>query len=145
VRSPPTFPVPDLTPAPTQSKLPPVPPTDPIDEADEESFPASDPPASTGTHAGPPPPPPPLRILVDIPPGSPDEAYFRTALARFDGRVAITYATGAAFTRALPEANVIVTGDLTNAALSQAPHLRWLSSVAAGLDDIATRPSSPAT
>jgi phosphoglycerate dehydrogenase-like enzyme len=115
-----------------------VPPKDPIDEADEETFPASDPPTFSGAHAGPPASPPPLRILVDVPPGSPDEAYFRTALARFDGRIAVTYATGDAFVRALPEADVIVAGDLTDDHLARAPHLRWLSSVAAGLDEIAT-------
>ena len=115
-----------------------MPPKDPIDDADEESFPASDAPTFTTTHAGPPASPPPLRILVDVKPNSPDEAYFRTALARFDGRIAVTYATGDAFVRALPDADVIIAGDLTDDHLARAPRLRWLSSVAAGLDEIAT-------
>jgi phosphoglycerate dehydrogenase-like enzyme len=115
-----------------------VPPKDPIDEADEESFPASDAPAFTGAHAGPPLDHVPLRVLVDVPPGSTDEGYFRTALARFDGRIAVTYADGDAFVRALPEAEVVVAGDLTDDHLARAHQLRWLSSVAAGLDEIAT-------
>jgi D-2-hydroxyacid dehydrogenase (NADP+) len=115
-----------------------VPPKDPIDEADEESFPASDAPAFTGAHAGPPLDHAPLRVLVDVPPGSTDEGYFRTALARFDGRIAVTYADGDAFVRALPEAEVVVAGDLTDDHLARAHQLRWLSSVAAGLDEIAT-------
>jgi D-2-hydroxyacid dehydrogenase (NADP+) len=115
-----------------------VPPKDPIDEADEESFPASDPPAFTGAHAGPPTSHAPIRVLIEIPLGSTDEGYFRPALARFDGRVAITYATGDAFARALPNAEVVVTGGLTDDALAQAHQLRWLSSVAAGLDEVVT-------
>lgn len=115
-----------------------MPPKDPIDEADEETFPASDAPTFTGVHAGPPLDHAPLRVLVDVPPGSTDEGYFRTALAQFDGRVAVTYATGDAFARALPEAEVVVTGDLTDDELARAPRLRWLSSVAAGLDEIVT-------
>jgi D-2-hydroxyacid dehydrogenase (NADP+) len=115
-----------------------VPPKDPIDEADEESFPASDPPTFTGTHAGPPLDHAPLRVLIDVPPDSTDEGYFRTALARFDGRVAVTYATTAVFAHALPEADVVVTGGLTDDQLAQAHQLRWLSSVAAGLDEVVT-------
>ncbi|HEX3902053.1 MAG TPA: D-2-hydroxyacid dehydrogenase [Polyangia bacterium] len=113
-------------------------PKDPIDEADEETFPASDAPTFSGAHAGPPVAQAPLRVLVDVPPGSTDEGYFRKALARFDGRVAVTYAHGEAFARALPNADVVVAGDLTDDHLAQAPQLRWLSSVAAGLDGIVT-------
>ena len=113
-------------------------PKDPIDEADEETFPASDPPAFTGAHAGPPVHPGLLRVLIDVPPGSTDEGYFRTALARFDGRIAVTCADGDAFVRALPEAQVIVAGNLSDDQLERAPQLRWLSSVAAGLDEIVT-------
>jgi D-2-hydroxyacid dehydrogenase (NADP+) len=113
-------------------------PKDPIDEADEETFPASDPPAFTGAHAGPPVHPGLLRVLIDVPPGSTDEGYFRTALARFDGRIAVTCADGDAFVRALPEAQVIVAGNLSDDQLARAPQLRWLSSVAAGLDEIVT-------
>jgi D-2-hydroxyacid dehydrogenase (NADP+) len=115
-----------------------VPPKDPIDEADEETFPASDAPTFTGTHVGPPLDHGLLHVLIDVPPASTDEGYFRTALARFDGRVAVTYARGEAFARALPDAEVVVTGDLTDDALARARQLRWLSSVAAGLDEIAT-------
>jgi phosphoglycerate dehydrogenase-like enzyme len=78
-----------------------------------------------------------LRVLVDIPPGSTDEGYFRAALARFEGRVAVTYAHGDDFGRALPGAEVVVAGGLDDQELARAGRLRWLSSVAAGLDDIA--------
>ena len=79
-----------------------------------------------------------LRVLIDVPPGSVDEGYFRTALARFEGRVAITYAEGNDFARALPGAEVVVTGGLTDGELGRAERLRWFSSVAAGLDEIVT-------
>ena len=115
-----------------------MPPKDPIDEADEQTFPASDAPTFSGAHAGPPANRGLLRVLVDIPPGSTDEGYFRTALARFDGRVAITYAYGEPFARALPEAEVVVVGGLTDDQLARARRMRWLSSVAAGLDEVVT-------
>jgi phosphoglycerate dehydrogenase-like enzyme len=95
----------------------------PIDEANEQTLPAGD-----GL----------LRVLVHVQPGSTDEGYFRAALARFDGRVAVTYANGDGFGRALPEAEVVVTGGLTDDELARAQRLRWLSSVAAGLDEIVT-------
>jgi phosphoglycerate dehydrogenase-like enzyme len=79
-----------------------------------------------------------LRVLIDVPPGSRDEAHFRTALARFGGRVVVTYGQGDAFARALPEADVVVTDALTDDQLARAPRLRWLSSLAAGLNGIAT-------
>jgi phosphoglycerate dehydrogenase-like enzyme len=79
-----------------------------------------------------------LRVLIDVPPGSPAEAHFRTALARFAGRVAVTYGQGDGFARALPEAEVVVTNALTDDQLARAPRLRWLSSLAAGLNGIAT-------
>ena len=85
-----------------------------------------------------------LRVLIDLPPESPDVAYFRAALAPFEGRVALTFAAGEAaadgadFARALPGADVVVTGALSDDELARAPRLRWLSSVAAGLDEIVT-------
>jgi len=84
-------------------------------------------------------PPDPPRVLIDVPPGT-DEGYFRAALARFEARVAVTYATGDAFARALPDAEVVVTGGLTDDELARAGRLRWLSSVAAGLDEIVMPP-----
>jgi D-2-hydroxyacid dehydrogenase (NADP+) len=115
-----------------------VPPKDPVDEADEETFPASDPPPFSGAHAGAPPGHGRLSVLIDIAPGSTDEGHFRTALARFEGRVVVTYAQGDAFARALPEAEVVVTGKLRDDALGRAGRLRWLSSVGAGMDGVAT-------
>jgi phosphoglycerate dehydrogenase-like enzyme len=117
-------------------------PTDPVDEADEETFPASDSPTFSGVHAGAPPPHADLRVLIDVAPDSPDAAHFRAALARFDGRIAVTYADSHtapdAFTRALPDADIVVAGALTADELARATRLRWLSSVAAGLDGVAT-------
>src|SRR3954454_10141819 len=83
-------------------------------------------------------------VLIDLPPDSPDAAYFRAALAPFEGRVALTFAAGegakdgADFARALPGADVVVTAALTDDELARSPRLRWLSSVAAGLDEIIT-------
>ena len=110
---------------------------DPVDEADEETFPASDAPTFSGAHAGTPGHGR-LRVLIDVAPGSTDEGDFRKALARFEGRVTVTYARGDAFGRALPEAEVVVAGALADDQLARAGRLRWLSSLAAGLDGVAT-------
>ena len=87
-----------------------MPPKDPIDEAAEATFPASDAPPFSGAHAGPPADHGP-HVLIEVPPASADAAYFRAALARFDGRVALTFADAAGddFARALPDADVVVT------------------------------------
>jgi D-2-hydroxyacid dehydrogenase (NADP+) len=114
-----------------------MPGRDPIDEVDEESFPASDPPEFTGLHAGAPADQV-VRLLIELPAGSADAGHFRAALARFDGRVALTFAAGADFAPALAEADVVVAADLSDDELARAGRLRWLSSVAAGLEDIAT-------
>jgi len=113
-------------------------PKDPVDEADEESFPASDAPTFSTAHAGP--PAAHVRILIDLPPDAADVAYFRAALARFEGRVALTFADAAGedFARALPDADVVVAQDLSDDQLARAGRVRWLSSVAAGLDGIVT-------
>ena len=85
-----------------------------------------------------------VHVLIDLPPDSPDAAYFRAALARFEGRVALTFAAGegaadgADFARALAGADIAVTAALSDDELASAPRLRWLSSVAAGLDEIIT-------
>ena len=110
---------------------------DPIDEAVEQTFPASDAPPFSGVHAGLPADRS-LRVLVEVAPDSADAGYFRGALARFDGRVAVTFAAGDDFARALPDADVVVAGGLTDDELARAGRLRWFSSVAAGLDEIAT-------
>jgi len=114
-------------------------PKDPVDEADEESFPASDAPTFSTAHAGLPAGPV-VRVLIDLAPDAADAARFRSALARFDGRVALTFAaaTGDDFARALPAADIVVAQDLSDAQLARAGRLRWLSSVAAGLDGIVT-------
>jgi phosphoglycerate dehydrogenase-like enzyme len=114
-----------------------MPPKDPVDEADEESFPASDAPTFSTAHAGLPADQV-VRVLIDLPPDVADAERFRRALARFDGRVALTFAPGGSddFARALPEAEVVVAPDLSDAQLARAGRLRWLSSVAAGLDGI---------
>jgi D-2-hydroxyacid dehydrogenase (NADP+) len=82
----------------------------------------------------------PTRILIEAPPDSADADHFRAALARFQGRVALTFAAsdGEDFARALPDADVVVTGGLTDDELARAGRLRWFSSVAAGLDGIVT-------
>ena len=67
---------------------------DPIDEVGEETFPASDAPPFSGVHAGVPGQHG-LRVLIDLPPESPDVGYFRGALARFDGQVAFVFADAA--------------------------------------------------
>jgi phosphoglycerate dehydrogenase-like enzyme len=114
-------------------------PKDPVDEADEESFPASDAPTFSTAHAGLPADPV-VRVRIDLAPDAADAARFRSALARFDGRVALTFAAAAGddFARALPAADIVVAPDLSDAQLARAGRLRWLSSVAAGLDEIAS-------
>ncbi len=79
----------------------------------------------------------PLHVLIELPPGSMDAEAYRDALARFDGRIALGFAAGDDFRRALPEAEVVVAQDLSDADLARATRLRWFSSVAAGLDGIA--------
>jgi len=82
----------------------------------------------------------PTRILIEAPPGSADAGYFRSALARFEGRVALTFAAsdGEDYARALGDTDVVVTGGLSDDELARAGRLRWFSSVAAGLDGIVT-------
>src|SRR4051794_41052637 len=100
---------------------------DPVDEVAEQTFPASDAPPFSGAHAGLPADRGVLQILIDLPPGSADAVYFRTALARFEGRVVLTFAAGEAavdgadFARALPDADVVVTAALSDDELVRAP------------------------
>jgi D-2-hydroxyacid dehydrogenase (NADP+) len=79
-------------------------------------------------------------VLIHLAPESADANHFRSALARFDGRVVVTFAAddGDDFARALPDAEVVVTGGLSDDEIARAGRLRWLSSVAAGLDEIVT-------
>jgi D-2-hydroxyacid dehydrogenase (NADP+) len=79
-----------------------------------------------------------MKVLIDLPPDSADVRWFRAALARFDGRVTLTFAVGEDFARALPDAEVVVAQELSDGELARAGRLRSLSSVAAGLDGIAT-------
>lgn len=120
-------------------KITPMPPKDPVDEADEETFPASDAPTFSGAHAGPPADQTVVRVLVAMSRESvTDAGPFRAALARFGGRAAVTFAGGDDFARALPEADVVIAQGLSDDEAVRARRLRWLSSVAAGLDAIAT-------
>ena len=84
-----------------------------------------------------------VQVLIDLPPDSPDAAYFRAALARFEGRVALTFAAGegaadgADFARALADADSSSRRRCPTTSW-RARALRWFSSVAAGLDEIIT-------
>lgn len=80
----------------------------------------------------------PLQVLIALPPQSADAEPFRTALAPFHPRVALTFADGDDLPRALSNAQVVVAPALSDDQLAQAPRLQWFSSVAAGLDGIAT-------
>jgi D-2-hydroxyacid dehydrogenase (NADP+) len=79
-----------------------------------------------------------VRILIDLAPGSSEAEQFRAALVPFADRVIVSFAIEAEFERLLPEAEVVVAQDLSDEQLARAPRLRWLSSVAAGLDGIVT-------
>jgi phosphoglycerate dehydrogenase-like enzyme len=116
-------------------------PKDPVDEADEETFPASDAPTFSTVHAGLPAEHA-VRILIEAAADSADASYFRKALVRFEGQIALTFFASDSddFARALPNAEIVVTGGLTDDEVARATRLRWLSSVAAGLDDIVTPP-----
>ena len=76
--------------------------------------------------------------MIALAPDSPDRGHFQKALARFEGRVAVMFATGEDFTGALRDVEIVVAPDLSDDQLARAPRLRWLSSVAAGLDGIVT-------
>jgi len=114
-------------------------PRDPVDEADEETFRASDAPTFSGVHIGPPADQSVVRVLVAISRESvTDAGPFRGVLARFGGRIAVTFAGGDDFARALPDADVVIAQGLSDEEVARASRLRWLSSVAAGLDAVAT-------
>lgn len=80
----------------------------------------------------------PVHVLVALAPDSADAAPFRAALARFDGHVDLTFAAGADFERALPDAEVVVAQGLSDDEIARAGPLRWLSSWAAGVEHFAT-------
>src|SRR4051794_15318583 len=109
-----------------------MPGKDPVDEIAEATFPASDAPPFSGAHAGAPADHD-VNVLIEAAPGSADAEHFRTALARFDGRVTVTFAgtAGDDFARALPDAQVVVAGELADGELARAGRLRWFSSVQA--------------
>jgi phosphoglycerate dehydrogenase-like enzyme len=76
----------------------------------------------------------PLQVLVALAPDSADAGPFRKALAGFGARIVLTFAAGADFARALPEAEVVVAQALSDDELARASRLRWFSSWAAGVE-----------
>ncbi len=80
------------------------------------------------------------QVVIALRPDSADAAPFRTALARFGDRIAVTFAAGSELARALPDAEIVVAQGLSEDELVQAQRLRWLSSWAAGVERVA-RPS----
>lgn len=78
-----------------------------------------------------------VHVLVALAPDSADAAAFRATLGRFDGRTALTFAAGADFERALPDAEVVVAQGLSEDEIARAARLRWLSSWAAGVEHFA--------
>ncbi|HEX3765198.1 MAG TPA: D-2-hydroxyacid dehydrogenase [Kofleriaceae bacterium] len=78
-----------------------------------------------------------VHVLVAIAADSANAASFRTALARFGDRVTLTFATGAEFSRAVPDAEVIVALGLSDDDLALARRLCWMSSWGAGVEHVA--------
>ncbi len=80
------------------------------------------------------------QVVIALRPDSADAVPFRTALARFADRIALTFAAGPELAAALPDAEVVVAQGLSDDELARAQRLRWLSSWAAGVERVA-RPS----
>ena len=79
-----------------------------------------------------------VQVLIDLPADSADVAYFRAALARFGGRVAVTLRRGRGLRPGAPRrGRGRRRGSRTTSWRGRAA-VRWLSSVAAGLDEIVT-------
>ncbi|HLJ53765.1 MAG TPA: D-2-hydroxyacid dehydrogenase [Chthonomonadaceae bacterium] len=83
----------------------------------------------------------PITVLIALDADDPDAQPFRDAVAanpELTGRVELRFGRGAALDAALPDADVVVCGNLSAEQIAAAPRLRWISFWSAGMDGKAT-------
>lgn len=80
-------------------------------------------------------------VLVALDADDPDAHDFTQAIesdAELTNRIELRFGRGETLARSLPDAEIVVCGNLTDAQIASAPRLRWISFWSAGMDGKAT-------